>query len=61
MGDVDARYLAGTVAAAVAAARRRSPSAAATDTLVATAQAIYRRSVGRVDTCLYNGVAAGRS
>lgn len=58
MGDVDARYLAGTplppppehVSIAVGSTD---------DVLVATAQAIYRRSVGRADTCEFSGVESG--
>ena len=58
MGTVDAGYLEGTplpprpghVSLAIGSSA---------DTLVATASAIYRRSVGRADTCLYSGVKAG--
>ena len=59
MGDVDARYLAGT--ALPPSPQPPAVAVGSTDhVVVATAQAIYRRSVGRVDTCQFNGVRSGQ-
>ena len=59
MGEVDARYLAGT--SLPPPPQPASVAVGSTDqVVVATAQAIYRRSVGRVDSCQYNGVRAGQ-
>jgi hypothetical protein len=61
MGDVDPRYL--TDNSAPPPAPQQLPIAVGnTDhQVVATAVAIYRRSVGSVGTCLFNGVGAGET
>jgi hypothetical protein len=58
MGDVDARYLDGQP---LPPAPVHVPIAVGStdEVVVATAQAIYRRSVGTVDTCAFNGVEPG--
>ena len=58
MGDVDARYLDGSP---LPPPPEHVPIAVGgtDEVVVATAQAIYRQSVGRVDTCAFNGVEAG--
>ena len=58
MGSVDAGYLAGS-SLPPRAEHVEIAVGHSDDTLVDTAKAIYRRSVGRVDTCLYSGVEAG--
>ena len=57
MGDVDARYLNGPPLPPPA----HVPIAvgATDEVVVATAQAIYRQSVGRADTCAFNGIEPG--
>jgi hypothetical protein len=60
MGEVDARYLDGTPQPPPP---QHVPIAVGTtdEAAVATARAIYRRSVGRPDTCAFNGIEPGES
>jgi hypothetical protein len=58
MGSVDAGYLAGS-SLPPRAEHVEIAVGHSEDALVDTAKAIYRRAVGRVDTCLYSGVEAG--
>jgi hypothetical protein len=58
MGDVDARYLDGQPLPPPPA---HVPIAVGStdEVVVATAQAIYRQSVGSADTCAFNGIEPG--
>ena len=58
MGSVDAGYLAGS-SLPPRAEHVEIAIGTSDDTFAGSASAIYRRSVGRVDTCLYSGVEAG--
>jgi hypothetical protein len=59
MGDVAAQYLDGTAAPVAPAAPVTPVVGTADDRVVATATAIFRRSVTNDHLCLYNGVDVG--
>jgi hypothetical protein len=60
MGTVEAQYLDGSVPAPPATAGPITPAIGTADGhVVATATAVFRRSVTSGNTCLYNGVGSG--